>query len=355
MKHALIFSPYFDTHGGGEVYSLSFAKCLEDQGYQIHFAWYQSDFLHTAAKQHHITLKNPILNREAHQLLTTQGKLATKTLLMRQFDLIFFVSDGSIPWLFGRRNLLHFQVPFTSLTPTLTTKLKLSRINHIIVNSRFTQSVINAKLHTHSHILYPPVSTKFPHKTKTNLILSVGRFTDALHHKRQDVLIEAYKRLYQQGLRHWTLALAGSTHEGKKLVIRLKKQARGYPIQFFTDIDRSGLENLYAQAKIFWFVTGFNVDETKHPELVEHFGISLVEAMAAGAIPIAIRKGGPAEIISQGQTGYLFSTLTDLLDLTRYIIDDYQTLYPQLAPKLRHRAAYFSTSKFCHRLHQLIS
>jgi glycosyltransferase involved in cell wall biosynthesis len=40
------------------------------------------------------------------------------------------------------------------------------------------------------------------------------------------------------------------------------------------------------------------VNEEKNPENTEHFGITTLEAMATGAIPFVVAKGGQKEIVS---------------------------------------------------------
>ena len=40
------------------------------------------------------------------------------------------------------------------------------------------------------------------------------------------------------------------------------------------------------------------------PASVEHFGISIVEAMSRGAIPVVTAAGGPSEIVIHNVTGY---------------------------------------------------
>ena len=54
------------------------------------------------------------------------------------------------------------------------------------------------------------------------------------------------------------------------------------------------LKSLYQTAKIFWHAKGMDVDEHLHPDLTEHFGMTTVEAMAGGCVPVVINKGGPA-------------------------------------------------------------
>jgi glycosyltransferase involved in cell wall biosynthesis len=48
----------------------------------------------------------------------------------------------------------------------------------------------------------------------------------------------------------------------------------------------------------------------------EPFGLTLIEAMAQGAVPVAPRAGGPLEILEEGRTGLFFSP-GDPQDLAR--------------------------------------
>lgn len=52
---------------------------------------------------------------------------------------------------------------------------------------------------------------------------------------------------------------------------------------------------------------GLFVDEEKSSDLLEHFGITTVETMSAGCVPIVINRGQP-EIVKEG-TGYVWYTL----------------------------------------------
>ena len=53
---------------------------------------------------------------------------------------------------------------------------------------------------------------------------------------------------------------------------------------------------------------------------MEHFGISTVEAQAAGVVPVVINKGGQKEIIQDGKNGRLWSTKTQLYEITKNLI-----------------------------------
>jgi len=356
MKHALVFSPYFDTWGGGEVYTLSFAAALHQLGYHITLAAPSSQVLADASKYLDISLQAEV-NPQAYITLTSPNHIWSKYRLTKTYDLVFFLSDGSLPFLFGHTNIVHFQVPFTSLKRTFTTSLKLATIHHIVCNSRFTSTVIDRRLRVNSTILYPPVRLiNAKHQSKQNIILSVGRFTQTMHHKRQDILATAFKKLIDQGLKNWQLVIAGSTTEkgSNQLVSKLKTELKGYPVEILTDISYAQVRDLYAKSKIFWLATGYDVNQTKHPEHVEHFGIATVEAMSAGCVPVVINQGGQPEIVTDGVNGYLFNKVNELVSKTNQLIKKPQLL-SQISQEAISRSHKFSSDQFSIQVKSLVS
>jgi len=129
------------------------------------------------------------------------------------YNICFWVSDGSIPTLRAQTNLLHFQVPFTKVRgKTLLNKMKLIRIKKVICNSNFTKSIVDQEygFSEKSTVLYPPVDVKKfrPKKKKEKIILYIGRFSRLTQSKRQDVLVEVFKK-FSMKYRDWKLVLAG--------------------------------------------------------------------------------------------------------------------------------------------------
>ena len=78
----------------------------------------------------------------------------------------------------------------------------------------------------------------------------------------------------------------------------------------------------YRKSMFFWHFTGYGVDEEKHPEMVEHLGMTPFEAMGAGAVPFCYEAGGPKEIITDGKNGYLFKNSGKLLSKTEKVLKD---------------------------------
>jgi len=101
----------------------------------------------------------------------------------------------------------------------------------------------------------------------------------------------------------------------------LKKKAKGVQIEFVENPDFLTLSDLYAKAKIFWSAAGFGSDENSTPEVMEHFGITLVEAMASGCIPVVYNGGGHKEIVND-EFGFLWNTKEELEEIFVRITED---------------------------------
>lgn len=306
---AAIYNPYLDTLGGGERYTIEFARALLEFGYQVDLEWSDKDIL--------------------SKLDLRFGKNFTKGLNLvadinrgKDYDLCFWVSDGSVPTLNTRKNILHFQVPFTNVNGrSLLNKMKLFRVDHIVCNSNFTKSVIDNEFGVNSTVIYPPIDTKsFVSKRKENIILYVGRFSKLLQSKGQEHLVDAFKKFHDSGQKGWKLIIAGGVEMGADSLSLLKEKAAGYPIEIIESPNFEKIKDLFAKAKIFWSASGFGVDESKKPERVEHFGMTVVESMSAGCIPIVINAGGHKEIIDDGQNGFLWHNVDELVEYTKKVV-----------------------------------
>ena len=213
-------------------------------------------------------------------------------------------------------------MPFVFSKIDTKTKLNLTRYKYVVVNSYFTKKYIDRSFKVNSKVIYPPVDVKSikPSK-KENLIISVGRFSrQQLHPKKQEVLIEVFKELYKD-VPSWKLVLAGqSKKEDYKYIKNLKRSVKGYAIRILENISYDELNALYGRASIYWHATGFGEDEEKNPQKMEHFGITTVEAQAAGVVPVVINKGGQKEIVKDGKNGRLWSTKTQLYEITKNLI-----------------------------------
>ncbi len=312
---AAIYNPYLDTLGGGERYTMAVAQVLLKSGHDVHIEWKDKSIQKKLEERFGIKLQGVSFVDDIKR-----GS---------NYDLCFWVSDGSIPLLSARTNFIHFQIPFKfHERGNLITRMKLLRIKKIICNSYFTKKFIDKSFGINSVVLYPPADIKsFKPKKKLNQIIYVGRFSKLTQSKRQDVLIESFKKVYDQGHREYKLILAGGIEVGTgDFIYQLEKTLEGYPIKIIKSPSFKEIMKLVGESKIFWSAAGYGVDEDKHPSKVEHFGISVVEAMSAKCVPVIYKAGGYKEIIENSKNGFLWNDTAEFINKTINLIEDKREL-----------------------------
>lgn len=126
---AAIYDPYLNTLGGGERYCLTLAETLIKQGWQVDIFWSgDKSIVKKAIKRFSldidkINVKKDIFNSPIQNIdLLENKKIKTKSniqinnlqnkikLLINRFyitskyNLFFYISDGSIPFIFSKNN-----------------------------------------------------------------------------------------------------------------------------------------------------------------------------------------------------------------------------------------------------------
>lgn len=161
------------------------------------------------------------------------------------------------------------------------------RVDRFIAISSEVQRRIRDIYHRESEIIYPPVDVagRFePAPTMDDYFLSVGRLVP---YKRVDLAVQACTQL---GL---PLKVAGSGRDLERL-----KAMAGPTVEFLGYVPDKELAMLFAHAKAFIF-----------PGL-EDFGITPVQAQAAGRPVIAYRGGGALDTVIPDKTGIFFDAQT---------------------------------------------
>jgi len=390
-KKVGIYDPYLDTLGGGERYCLSVAEILLKDGYKVDLFWSKDQSLIKKAEDRFslnlegINIVPDIFEAEPKSIdLIHNGdpilknlkksispfgirdkihKITHKYNTTKKYDVFFYLSDGSNPFLFSKNNILHIQVPFTTKTikpQFLLTPLKAKLFKHIICNSKFTAKFASEFYHHKIDVLYPPVDIcKFdPTTKKENIILSVGRFDNILNSKKQDFLIDSFiKLIKEKNINDWKLVLIGGSLQDpdkNSYLNLLQTSAKDYPIEILVNPSFPKLKETYEKSKIYWHATGWQVDQDINPQNTEHFGMTVVEAMSAGLVPVCINKGGIPEIIIHDKTGYLWDTQEQIIEYTNNLIED-EKLFENMQTESIKQSKIFSKENFEQELLQIIN
>lgn len=237
---------------------------------------------------------------------------------------------------------------------------RLSAYDVIAANSRFTQGWIQQRWGLPSTIVYAACELVDGIQPKAKMICHAGKFASAhdpqVMNKRQDVLIETFKALPELHQAGWQLHLAGGydpTPENRAHVAALQRAADGYPIFFHINTSWAELQQLYRTATLYWHATGYDMDAQRYPNTQEHFGMTVVEAMSAGAVPVVFNSGGPTETVIHGVNGFVWDNLAELAAYTRRLTFD-ESLRTAFGQQAIARSRHFSKANFLARLDAIV-
>ncbi|XP_020276517.1 GDP-Man:Man(3)GlcNAc(2)-PP-Dol alpha-1,2-mannosyltransferase-like isoform X2 [Asparagus officinalis] len=222
-----------------------------------------------------------------------------------------------------------------------------------MVNSSWTKSHIENlwKIPDRTRRVYPPCDTSslqelpLTRPAEVPIFISVAQFRPEKAHTLQ---LEAFSLAVQRldsDLPKPKLQFVGSCRNKEDLerLQNLKDKSRELNmdehVEFHKDVTYRDLIRLLGGA-----IAGL------HSMIDEHFGISVVEYMAAGAIPIAHNSAGPRMDIVLGedgcQTGFLASNKEEYADAILKVLKMTEAERLTLAAAARKRAQRFSEQKF---------
>jgi phosphatidylinositol alpha-1,6-mannosyltransferase len=185
----------------------------------------------------------------------------------------------------------------------------LARTDLFIANSKFTLSRLKEGFvqPKNAVVIHPGVDTKkFESKrikTKKHMIFTSGALVPG---RKQELFFEVMPKLIKK-YPDLTYVLAGEGRKREEMEQRVKELGIEKNVQFLGHISK-GINNYYNECELY-----VCIDED-HPTLgPESFGISLVEASAAGKPCLIIdNTGGNKEVVYDKLTGYVCKDINEL-------------------------------------------
>jgi glycosyltransferase involved in cell wall biosynthesis len=224
--------------------------------------------------------------------------------------------------------LVRAVMPFMVNRMRIWDRCAADRVDLFVCNSQYVARRIKKYYRRDAVVIPPPVKTGKLHISDDiqDYFLLTGRL---IPYKRADIVVQAFNEL---GL---PLKIVGTGTEMEALM----KLARPN-VQFLGRVPDEELWDLYSHCLAFLF-----------PQ-EEDFGITPLEAMAAGRPVIAYRAGGALETVVEGKTGIFFDRQDpqSIMDAVRSI--ELDRFDPE---KIREHAQKFDESVFKERIEKYVS
>jgi len=374
-QSCLAFTPYDLSPGGGEKYLLEFILTMQDLGCDVELLTMASNHCkdHDCISRTADLLRVPV---RVHEVRLTFVELLDLDTYLRSKrpDVYFELGNKKIPFNPnpGKFGIYMCQFPFDLDANVADSDLrKFSTFDAVFVNSEFTQTWYHEfiyRAHTkmerlkliwpNSVVVHPAVESiqsatdEYQSEPRKPCAMLLGRIFGGTQNKGHMEAVAATTEIAKQ-IPEFELHIIGQQQPGHyEYFEKLQGAARraGH-IHFHVNASNEVLLNVSKKCFAQWHLTG--IKATLDPSNYEHFGISIVEGMLAGMVPIVIRVGGGAEIVRSG-LGRLVSSVSELVDSTVDVLKVMGSDHSHYTSAVKARAREFSRSNFQMRVQQII-
>jgi alpha-1,2-mannosyltransferase len=219
---------------------------------------------------------------------------------------------------------------------TLFYRGRVSRVDCLISTSNFTRGFVREKWKRESTTLYPPCPIdlyKNLESPKEDLVVTIGR---VVPEKRMDLFLEMARRVPNV-----RFAVIGSVAPNQEPYFRHLREIAPKNASFVLSPLRK-VRDVLARSKAY-----------VHCARNEHFGITIVEAMAAGCVPIVHDSGGPREIVTD-DVGFKWTMVEDAARLISEVVA-HDVLRMKMSRAAVSRAEQFGPEAFQAGLREILA
>jgi glycosyltransferase involved in cell wall biosynthesis len=192
-------------------------------------------------------------------------------------------------------------------------------------------------------VLYPSIKIdeiatyiSSPSSSRDDVCIVLSRLSPE---KKIELAIEAFN---SKVLKNKQLLIIGYlSRENKNYYQKLCGLSKGNDnIKILPNLRRNDVLTLLSKSKVLF-----------HPMPNEHFGIAIIEAMAAGCLPVVHASGGPLEIVDDGQYGLIYRDSREIPELLTRAFN----LSEHFQEKVKSRALQFDIKHFQEKLITVIN
>jgi alpha-1,2-mannosyltransferase len=202
----------------------------------------------------------------------------------------------------------------------------------IFANSKFTANAVKAEFGLDPYVLYPPVSNDIFNQKEANFdeyrdnnVVTIARITT----EKNLEIIPHIAKLTGKDVSFTIVGLLDSKEALNSLVRLIKDLKLSERIRIITNAKRNQLVSILLNSKVFL-----------HTKVNEHFGISVIEAMSSGCIPIVHDSGGPREFVPKI---FRYNSIEEAAEKVEKAKENWS---PNQARELSRKAAMFDENHF---------
>ncbi len=166
-------------------------------------------------------------------------------------------------------------------------------------NSSYTKSMIRTFWGRDAVVVYPPIHPEF--------------YNPSLTFKERDIDVIFFGQFYRVKGFDLTRTLAS---EGLRVVVVGAKVHDYVPysegVQVYSNVSVPFYTRMLSRSKVY-----------VHARPGEHLGITIVEAMASGCVPVVHKSGGQwTDVVMRGEYGYGWSSTDELVNIVKRLVKD---------------------------------
>ncbi len=361
-----VFSPSLSLFGGGEFVAIAIANALAQNNYKV--VLFTTKKVNSSKIQDFFgeTLHSSIKTVEQPTVISSRGLASFYQAILRSYIaktncnlLIDPYSNCVYPW--TNISYIHFpylnQYSYNKKFPYIASHhlLEVGSLPYVILekklvsydkklviaNSQYTAKEIWHYSGEQAEVLYPPFASRILDAGKRtfkdpneNLVVTTSRF-------EPNKKLERIPLIASQTDPNINFAVIGRLYHKETLnALQRTVDELGLAerVKFYPDLPAENKIELLKRAKIYL-----------HTMVGEHFGISIVEALALGCIPIVHNSGGLKEFVLDQ---YRYDTIQEAADKITAAVSDWS---PEKTEEMKKCSENFSMSNFSTRFMELFS